>query len=67
MLIINKIQQKVATSEVLNLPSMNGIEDENLQRLINNLIIELYKYQSESERENIRKMILDFNSLSNSF
>ena len=38
--IMNQIQQKGATLEVLNLPSMNGIEDENLRRLINNLVIE---------------------------
>ena len=31
--IMNAIQQKGATLEVLNLPSMNGIEDENLRRL----------------------------------
>ena len=48
--IMNAIQQKGATLEVLNLPSMNGIEDENLRRLINNLVVELYKYQAESER-----------------
>ena len=30
---------------------MNGIEDENLRRLINSLVIELYKYQAESERK----------------
>ena len=44
--IMNAIQQKGATLEVLNLPSMNGIEDENLRRLINNLVVELYKYQA---------------------
>lgn len=53
--IMNEIQQKGATLEVLNLPSMNGIEDENLRRLINNLVIELYKYQAESERKRIRE------------
>ena len=41
--IMNIIQQKGATLEVQNLPSMNGIEDDNLRRLINNLVIELYK------------------------
>lgn len=40
--LMNQIQIKGATLEVLNLPSMNGIEDENLRRLINNLVIELY-------------------------
>ena len=53
--IMNAIQQKGATLEVLNLPSMNGIEDENLRRLINNLVVELYKYQSESERKRIKE------------
>ena len=51
---MNTIQQKGATLEVLNLPSMNGIEDDNLRRLINNLVIELYKYQAESERKRIK-------------
>lgn len=53
--IMNAIQQKGATLEVLNLPSMNGIADENLRRLINNLVVELYKYQAESERKRIKE------------
>lgn len=53
--LMNQIQIKGATLEVLNLPSMNGIEDENLRRLINNLVIELYKYQAESERKRIKE------------
>ena len=53
--IMNTIQQKGATLEVQNLPSMNGIEDDNLRRLINNLVIELYKYQAESERNRIKE------------
>ena len=53
--IMNAIQQKGATLEVLNLPSMNGIEDENLRQLINNLVVELYKYQAESERKRIKE------------
>ncbi len=52
--LMNTIQQIGATLEVLNLPSMTGIEDENLRRLINNLMIELYKYQAESERKRIK-------------
>ena len=31
------------------------IEDDNLRRLINNLVIELYKYQAESERNRIKE------------
>lgn len=53
--IMNQIQQKGATLDILNLPTMNGIEDENLRRLINHLIIELYKYQAESDRERIKE------------
>ncbi|EQC53179.1 transposon Tn552 DNA-invertase BinR, partial [Lactococcus lactis subsp. lactis bv. diacetylactis str. TIFN2] len=53
--LMNQIQQKGATLEVLNLPSMTGIEDDNLRRLINNLMLELYKYQAESERKRIRE------------
>lgn len=53
---MNQIQIKGATLEVLNLPSMNGIEDENLRRLINSLVIELYKYQAESERKKLRNV-----------
>ena len=53
--LMNEIQSKGATLEVLNLPSMSGIEDENLRRLINNLVIELYKYQAESERKRIKE------------
>lgn len=42
-----------ATLDVLNLPSMKGIIDPNLRQLMTNLIIELYKYQAESERKRI--------------
>ncbi|TFZ14982.1 recombinase family protein [Limosilactobacillus fermentum] len=49
--IMNTIQNKGATLDVLNLPSMTGIADPNLRQLMTNLIIELYKYQAESERK----------------
>lgn len=51
--LMNSIQNKKATLEVLNLPTLKGIEDDNLRTLINNLIIEIYKYQAESERKRI--------------
>ena len=51
--IMNTIQNKGATLDVLNLPSMTGIADLNLRQLMTNLIIELYKYQAESERKRI--------------
>ncbi|WP_457757900.1 recombinase family protein, partial [Streptomyces scabiei] len=44
--VMNEIQNKGATLEVLNLPTLRGIEDDNLRRLLNNLILELYKYQA---------------------
>lgn len=51
--IMNNIKNKGATVEALNLPTLKGIEDENLRSLINNLIIEIYKYEAEQERKNI--------------
>ena len=51
--IMNSIQNKGATLDVLNLPSMTGIADPNLRQLMTNLIIELYKYQAESELKRI--------------
>ena len=51
--IMNSIQNKGATLDVLNVPSMTGIADPNLRQLMTNLIIELYKYQAESERKRI--------------
>lgn len=52
--VMNEIQAKGATLEVLNLPTLRGIEDDNLRRLLNNLILELYKYQAEAERTRIK-------------
>ena len=53
--IMNQIQDKGATLEILNLPSLSGIKDDNLRRLLNNLIIELFKYKAENERKQIRE------------
>ena len=53
--VMNNIQAKGATLEVLNLPTLRGIEDDNLRRLLNNLILELYKYQAQAERERIKE------------
>ena len=53
--VMNQIQTKGATLEVLNLPTLRGIEDDNLRRLLNNLILELYKYQAQAERERIKE------------
>lgn len=52
--IINIINEKQASLEVLSLPSTKT-DDPNLNRLINNLIIEIYKYMAESERLRIKE------------
>ena len=53
--VMDEIKSKGATLEVLNLPTLRGIEDDNLRRLLNNLILELYKYQAQAERERIKE------------
>ncbi|MDF9530620.1 recombinase family protein [Bacillus cereus] len=56
--IMKDILKKGATLEVLNIPRCKGIEDENLRKLINNLIIELYRYQDyqdESEKQRVKE------------
>lgn len=53
--VMDEIKLKGATLEVLNLPTLRGIEDDNLRRLLNNLILELYKYQAQAERERIKE------------
>lgn len=53
--VMNEIQAKGATLEVLNLPTLRGIKDDDLRRLLNNLILELYKYQAQAERERIKE------------
>lgn len=53
--IMNSIQAKGSTLDVLNLPTLRGIDDNNLRHLLNNLILELYKYQVQSERERIKE------------
>lgn len=52
--IMGIIQSKGATLEVLNFPSLLGIKDDNLRKLLNNLILEIIKYQAQAERDRIR-------------
>lgn len=52
--IINTIQGKGASLQILNLPTTQT-PDPNLNRLLNNLILELYKYIAETERQKIRE------------
>lgn len=53
--IMGAIKSKGATLDILSFPSLRGIEDNNLRQLMNNLILELYKYQAESERRRIKE------------
>lgn len=52
--IINTIQNKGASLQILNLPTTQT-RDPNLNRLLNNLILELYKYIAETERQKIKE------------
>ncbi|KRL41730.1 site-specific recombinase, DNA invertase Pin related protein [Liquorilactobacillus nagelii DSM 13675] len=52
--IIEASRQQGATN-VLNLPSFADIEDPNLRNLITNIIVDLYKYIAQEERETIRE------------
>ncbi|MDU3152673.1 MAG: recombinase family protein [Anaerococcus hydrogenalis] len=52
--IINTIQNKGASLQILNLPTTQT-QDPNLNRLLNNLILELYKYIAETERQKIKE------------
>lgn len=52
--IINTINKKGSSLEILSLPSTK-IEDPALNKLVNNLILEIYKYISEQERKRIKE------------
>jgi DNA invertase Pin-like site-specific DNA recombinase len=53
--IIEAVRRQGATLNVLNLPSFASIDDPNLRNLITNIIVELYKYIAQEERETIRE------------
>lgn len=53
--ILNTINKKKATFTAFDLPSMRGIEDDDLRRLINNLMLEMFKYISQNERKRIKE------------
>lgn len=53
--LLSQIESKGATFEILDLPTFNGIEDTNLRKLLNNLVIDLMSYTAENERKQIRK------------
>lgn len=51
--ILERIKQKGATINILNLPSFEGITDPNLKNLLSNLVLEIQKYISEQERQTL--------------
>lgn len=54
-MIMDLIHSKGCTIEILNLPSLVSVKNKNLRMLLNNLIVEIYKYQAEDERLKIRE------------
>lgn len=53
--IMETIRSKGATLEILPFPSFTGVEDMNLRELLNGIMLELFKYQAESERVRIKE------------
>lgn len=53
--IIDMIRRKGAVLNVLDLPSFSGVKDANLKALLTNLVLEIYKYTAEEERQKIRE------------
>lgn len=54
-ILLSQIERKGATFDILDLPSFAGVEDLNLRRLLNNLVIDLMSYTAEHERAKIRE------------
>ena len=54
-ILLSQIERKGATFDILDLPSFSGVEDLNLRRLLNNLVIDLMSYIAEHERAKIRE------------
>lgn len=54
-ILLSQIERKGATFDILDLPSFSGVEDLNLRRLLNNLIIDLMSYIAEHELAKIRE------------
>ena len=54
-ILLSQIERKGATFDILDLPSFAGVEDLNLRRLLNNLVIDLMSYTAEHELAKIRE------------
>ena len=51
--ITEQIKHKGVTINILNLPSFEGIKDQNLKNLLTNLVLEIQKYTAEQERRTV--------------
>lgn len=54
--ILQFIYDKEAEFECLNLPSLAGVQDKNIRMLLNNIILEIFKYIAEEERRKFREL-----------
>lgn len=52
--IMSEIKAKGATLDALNLPSLKDIKNSNLRALLDDLIIDIYTYEAEQERKDIK-------------
>lgn len=52
--IVDDIKRKGATLQVLNLPTFKGVKDKNIRGLLDDMIIDLFSWQAEAERKEIR-------------
>lgn len=53
--IIQEINSKGATLTILDFPSFQGVEDPNLRKMLNNLVLEVFKFTAQNEREKIKE------------
>lgn len=53
--ILQTIKEKEATFTAFDLPSLAGIEDDDIRRLFNTFTLEMFKYVSQSERKRIKE------------
>jgi|GEM_PF-3753509 len=48
---MQSIKNKRATLTILNLPTFKGVADKNLRLLLNNLVLEVFSFVAENERQ----------------
>lgn len=53
--LLQLIQSKAASIEILDFPSFQGVTDSVLKDLLTNLVIEVFSYVAESDHEKIKE------------